>query len=77
MMSTPAKMSTPAIESTIPSATGQPDDAASLRSQLDEMNARIAELAYYKAESRGFAPGNELEDWIEAEKEVCGGSPGM
>ncbi len=29
----------------------------------------IAEIAYYKAESRGFAPGYELNDWLEAEQE--------
>ena len=33
-------------------------------------NAMIAELAYYKAEARGFIPGYELDDWIEAESEV-------
>jgi len=32
----------------------------------------IAELAYYRAERRGFAPGGELEDWLEAEAEVRG-----
>jgi hypothetical protein len=32
--------------------------------------ARIAELTYYKAEQRGFEPGHELEDWLEAEQEV-------
>ena len=30
----------------------------------------IAELAYLRAESRGFATGHELEDWLEAEDEV-------
>ncbi|OAI01308.1 hypothetical protein A1353_18390 [Methylomonas methanica] len=30
----------------------------------------ISELAYYKAESRGFAPGYELSDWLEAELEL-------
>lgn len=30
----------------------------------------VAQRAYYKAEKRGFAPGNELDDWLEAEKEV-------
>lgn len=30
----------------------------------------IAEAAYYRAEKRGFAPGNELEDWLAAEAEV-------
>jgi len=34
-----------------------------------ERDARIAELAYGKAESRGFEPGHELEDWLEAERE--------
>ncbi len=32
-----------------------------------DREARIAELAYLKAESRGFEPGQELEDWLEAE----------
>ena len=36
---------------------------------LPDREARIAELAYYKAESRGFEPGHELEDWLEAEQE--------
>jgi len=36
---------------------------------LPDRDAKIAELAYYKAESRGFEPGHELEDWLEAEQE--------
>ena len=32
--------------------------------------ARIAIAAYYRAERRGFAPGHEVEDWLEAEREV-------
>jgi hypothetical protein len=32
--------------------------------------AMIAEAAYFAAQSRGFEPGHELEDWIAAEKEV-------
>lgn len=31
---------------------------------------KIAELAYLKAERRGFVPGYELDDWLEAEQEV-------
>ena len=27
----------------------------------------IAEAAYYSAEKRGFEPGHELEDWLEAQ----------
>jgi hypothetical protein len=29
----------------------------------------IAEIAYFRAMKRGFAPGHELEDWIAAEME--------
>ncbi len=31
---------------------------------------QIRELAYFKAERRGFNPGHELKDWLEAEREV-------
>jgi hypothetical protein len=34
-----------------------------------DRDARIAEIAYCKAENRGFGPGHELEDWLEAEQE--------
>jgi len=41
---------------------------------LDEATAerlkRIAEAAYRRAQQRNFAPGHDLEDWLEAEKEV-------
>lgn len=30
----------------------------------------VAESAYYIAEARGFAPGNEHEDWLEAERQI-------
>ncbi|MDP9082365.1 MAG: DUF2934 domain-containing protein [Pseudomonadota bacterium] len=33
-------------------------------------DALIAELAYFKAQSRGFVPGHETEDWLAAEAEV-------
>ena len=35
-----------------------------------DLDRLIAEEAYYRAQSRGFEPGHELEDWIAAEKEV-------
>lgn len=37
---------------------------------LPDCYTRIAELAFYKAEKRGFEPGHELDDWIEAEWEI-------
>ena len=36
---------------------------------LPDVDAEIAKRAYYKAESRGFAPGYELDDWLEAEQD--------
>jgi len=36
-------------------------------SQLYQM---ISEKAYYRAEQRGFTPGEELADWLAAEMEV-------
>ncbi|MDP9066298.1 MAG: DUF2934 domain-containing protein [Pseudomonadota bacterium] len=31
---------------------------------------RIAHEAYLLAERRGFAPGSEVEDWLEAERSL-------
>lgn len=37
---------------------------------LDEDKyARVAERAYFKAEARGYEPGHEIQDWLEAEAE--------
>ena len=30
----------------------------------------IAIAAYHRAEKRNFAPGNDFQDWVEAEKEI-------
>ncbi|SMF93330.1 Sterol desaturase/sphingolipid hydroxylase, fatty acid hydroxylase superfamily [Methylomagnum ishizawai] len=34
------------------------------------LQAMIAEAAYFRAEKRGFAPGDEFHDWVEAEREI-------
>jgi hypothetical protein len=36
----------------------------------ESREARIAEAAYWRAERRGFSGGQELDDWLAAEKEV-------
>jgi hypothetical protein len=36
------------------------------------LEAMIAEAAYYKAEKRNFYPGHEIRDWLEAKKEIIG-----
>jgi hypothetical protein len=41
-----------------------------LASLWEDRLRRIREAAYFKAEKRGFAPGHELDDWLEAEEEV-------
>ena len=48
-----------------PQAPGEPalDDA---------LSQAISEAAYYRAEARGFEPGHEVEDWVEAERQVAG-----
>ena len=47
---------------------------SSVRAELSPEEARqlIAEAAYFRAKQRGFEPGHELEDWIQAESEVMG-----
>jgi hypothetical protein len=37
----------------------------------EDRKGRIAAAAYFKAQARGFAPGRELEDWLEAEAELA------
>ena len=32
--------------------------------------ALTALAAYFRAEKRGFTPGGELQDWLEAEREI-------
>ena len=36
----------------------------------DELRKLVSEAAYYRAKQRGFAPGHEVEDWVQAEAEV-------
>ena len=43
------------------------------RLTAQERHRRICELAYRRAEQRGFAPGGEVDDWLEAEREVDAG----
>ena len=45
-------------------------EKAFLRFNLNKLHDRIAVRAYFKAEKRGFVPGHELDDWLEAEDEI-------
>ena len=42
-------------------------DDAKLR---EDREARIRDAAYAKSERRGFEPGHEDEDWLEAERDL-------
>ena len=59
-------------------ATEEKDAAQKQNSQLhvfgitpqeQTFHSNVAEIAYLKAERRGFVPGHELDDWLEAEQE--------
>ena len=36
--------------------------------QFDDM---VAKAAYFNAEKRGFAPGYEMQDWLQAEQQIA------
>ncbi len=38
----------------------------------EERHQLIMQAAYFRAERRGFAPGAELDDWLQAEAEIDG-----
>ena len=74
----------PAAETAPPARTRKPAAATPARTKLtpEARQALIAQSAYLRAERRGFAPGQEMEDWLAAEAEVDallrvehGGSP--
>ncbi len=46
----------------------RPGSGPSVSAQEREL--LVARAAYFRAEKRGFAPGGELQDWVEAEAEV-------
>jgi len=55
-------------------ASSASSSSVSARPQIasEETRRLIAEAAYFRAKQRGFEPGHELEDWVEAESEVMG-----
>jgi len=74
-----AKIKQPAAASRQTTTTGKDRTAPSNKSlpprsptklTPEEVYRLIQESAYFKAKERGFAPGGEVQDWIEAEAEV-------
>lgn len=62
----------PRTAKTRPAARPQMTFSGNARAEVspEEVRKLISEAAYYRAKQRGFAPGHELEDWIQAEAEV-------
>ena len=64
--------------SSLPGAKSKPVAAVSRRVakppsravSAEERYAMVAQAAYLRASQRGFAPGNELDDWLAAEAEI-------
>ncbi len=56
--------------STDAEVTGANLERREIPSFSEDRATRIAEAAYWRAERRGFAAGQELEDWLAAEREV-------
>jgi hypothetical protein len=48
-----------------------PTERRDTQQTTEARRRRIALAAFYRAKARGFAPGGELEDWLEAEREVA------
>lgn len=74
----PKRARKPKAESTTESATESvaesvaemvPEQASVVHHE--ERHRHVSEAAYYLAERRGFTPGNEHDDWLQAEAEVA------
>ena len=65
----PAPRSTPKKK---PTASAQRDEPQTntTGNTLPARHQLVEQAAYFIAERRGFAPGNELDDWLQAEAEV-------
>ncbi len=62
--------SSPAVSSAMSTSAAIPRNAiVVIKNQVDIDRTKIEKAAYYKAEKRNFSPGNEVQDWLEAEAE--------
>jgi len=71
----PATTKTKAKKPAVQKAKSTPKRRKSTPAKLLEITPEerwrlIAVAAYYKAEKRDFAPGREVDDWLESEREV-------
>jgi hypothetical protein len=58
------------VQSSLPSRGAKSPDSNRVRVDDATRYNLIARAAYLRAEKRGFAPGGEQQDWLEAEAEI-------
>ena len=69
---TPRKAAPATPQPDIRSASMPASGGVRVQTSSEDTRRQIAEAAYFRAKERGFEPGHELEDWVEAESEVMG-----
>jgi hypothetical protein len=57
-----------------PVAPPESDASPASVNAAQALHREIAEAAYYRAQTRGFAPGGEVQDWLAAEQDVLSSS---
>lgn len=57
-------------ETLVPEIVTQELSGTTANTDAADRETRIAQRAYELAEARDFAPGAELEDWLQAEREI-------
>ncbi len=73
---TPDKIQRPdAPESKSDASASGPGIIPKTAAMSPERHEQIAVRAYELAQRRNFTPGNELEDWLQAEREIEAGPP--
>ena len=67
-----AKVETLAAPKAKAAATAKKPAAAKAKKSVtpEQRYMMICEAAYFKAQRRGFAPENEIQDWLDAEAEI-------
>lgn len=64
----PTKVSKPRKSAAKAKAVAEP--VVTTKPAPEEIGSMIAQAAYYIAAQRNFAPGNEMDDWLNAERDI-------
>lgn len=66
----PAKLAAADAVVTAKKAVPRKPKPAKLAPSPEVLTSMISTAAYYRAANRGFTPGHELDDWLEAERQI-------